>query len=188
MGGYGSGGWNATGRPTTADVLCLDVNRLNRAGAFRGYFSGTLNWSGSKIWAEIHFNRTSNFLTLRSSGQTESFKIEWEACQFGGKRPYFRCPCCHDRTLYLYFITRMRCRKCHNLSYPSQRERESDRAQRKANRIRTQMGGEPGWLNVPTRPKGMHQRTYWRLVDQIHRADLVTAEFAKRRFGLVIAE
>jgi len=44
MGGFGSGGWNRTGRLTTANLPSLDVNRLKKSGALQPGFSGFLNW------------------------------------------------------------------------------------------------------------------------------------------------
>ena len=77
-----------------------------------------------------------------------------------------------------------KCRTCHGLSYPSQRERDSDRAQRRANRIRVRLGGDPGWTNIPPRPKGMHWRTYERQIARIVEADAITDRYAAERFGL----
>ena len=44
MGGFGSGGWNATGRATTAEALRLDVNQVNRAGALKPGWRGGWQW------------------------------------------------------------------------------------------------------------------------------------------------
>jgi len=45
MGGYGSGGWNARGRGTTADTWRLDVNGLNKAGALVPGWYGGWQWT-----------------------------------------------------------------------------------------------------------------------------------------------
>lgn len=190
MGGLGSGGWNATGRPTTADFLCLDVNSLNRSGVLHAGRFGNCQWSqdGEKI-GEVGIGSSSNGINLTYNSRIgdgdwvhhqQSVAVLWEDCRFGGQRPYFQCPSCHRRVLKLYARGEFRCRQCHRVSYPSQRERESDRAQRRANQIRKRLGGEPGWHNVPARPKGMHRQTYLRLADEIKNLDAVTDDVAIR--------
>lgn len=190
MGGFGSGGWNRTGRLTTTDALCLDVNRLNRAGVLRPGASGTSSWTrGDEPIGNINITASENCVTLiyrsRVGGEdwtshNEHVHISWQPCRFGGQRPFFRCPGCSRRVLYLYGLRRYLCRHCHQLSYPSQRERDNDRAQRKANRIRERLGGEGGWQNIPPRPKGMHRRTYDRLIKEIRMADAITDDAAVR--------
>ncbi len=72
-----------------------------------------------------------------------------------------------------YFL----CRSCYGLSYGSQRERAMDRAVRKANKVRMRLGGEPGMADsFPDKPKGMHWRTYGRLVQEVADAEAVADE------------
>jgi hypothetical protein len=100
-------------------------------------------------------------------------------CHYGGKRPWFRCPAvrngrsCGRRVGKLslgqkYFV----CRHCLGLAYTSQSEEPMCRHNRRANKIRMALGGEPGTASLPPRkPKGMHWRTYWRKMDAIDAAD-----------------
>ena len=156
MGGYGSGGWNATGRLTTADVPYLSINILKKEGVLQEDFSGNLRWNANEhlIMANVSFCSNSNVLSIANSetGRTKEISVTWEICPFGGQRPFFCCPGCSQRVLKIFYVERFQCRRCHGLSYPSQREREgeSDRAQRRADKIRVRMDGEPGWLNMPT--------------------------------------
>ena len=63
---------------------------------------------------------------------------------------------------------RFKCRRCHNLVYPSERENWSDRMFRKAEKLWSRMGGRWG-----DKPKGMHWRTYNRLAEEArHHSDL----------------
>lgn len=188
MGGYGSGGWNASGRPTTEDLLRIDVNRWNRQGRLRDGAWWVLHWrqGGNEYLAEARCRR--DVIEIRQilpvSGQVDAMMVIWEACRFGGRRPFFICPGCGDHVLHLYRYGSFQCRKCHALTYASQRERESDRAQRRAGKIRRRLGGKAGWENFVPRPKGMHARTYERLTDRIGEADAITTEYARKRFGL----
>jgi hypothetical protein len=190
MGEFGSGGWNATGRPTTAECFWLNVNVLNRTGALTSGLSSTCQWSrDGENAGEVGIYAGPNNITLTYNSRVgggdwnshrQRIAISWEPCRLGGERPYFHCPSCGRRVLQLYVRGQFFCRHCHGLSYPSQRERESDRAQRKANHIRKRLGGEPGWQNIPARPKGMHKRTYERLRDEIITLDAVTDDVAIR--------
>jgi hypothetical protein len=109
----------------------------------------------------------------------EPICLDETACTYGGARPWFRCPgvrngkWCGRRVgkLYLgqrYFV----CRHCLRLAYSSQSEEPMNRHNRRANKIRMALGGEPGTASLPPRkPKGMHWRTYWRKMDAIDAAD-----------------
>jgi hypothetical protein len=72
-----------------------------------------------------------------------------------------------------YFL----CRHCYRLAYASQRENHFDRALRRANDIRMQLGGEPGMASLFRQPpKGMHRRTYERLQSKVWRAEMLAEE------------
>ena len=84
------------------------------------------------------------------------------------------------RKLYLhgqYF----RCRQCHKLAYASQSETAAARAGRRALRIRGDLGATGLKGSFPARPKGMWNRTYWRLfkegsaAEQMVMADLLAS-------------
>jgi hypothetical protein len=97
-------------------------------------------------------------------------RLTWTACNFGGRRPWFRCPKagCGRRVAILYMGGRVfACRHCYRLAYQSQRENQVDRAARRADRIRETLGWPPGVYNGKGRkPRGMHWRTYVRLTAQ----------------------
>lgn len=99
-------------------------------------------------------------------GFSQVLRVAYAPCNFGGQRPWFICPIpdCGSRAAILYFRNSFACRTCHRLVYESQRERETDRKIRKANKIRSKLG----WLQGPLmpegkRPKGMHGSTFLRL-------------------------
>ena len=71
-----------------------------------------------------------------------------------------------------YFL----CRHCYDLRYESQREDKKTRALRKAQKIRTRLGGSANMLEpFPEKPKGMHLDAYIRLWwkhNEAHREEL----------------
>ena len=79
------------------------------------------------------------------------------------------------------------CRPCHQLVYPSQRERAYDRAARKAERIRARLGWAPGFLNERgSKPKWMQRGTLWRLSAEHDALLKESLEGIATRFGLAI--
>ena len=86
--------------------------------------------------------------------------LEWTACHYGGKRPWFLCPCCGRRVAVLYGARIYACRHCHNLAYDSQRETKYGRLLNRAHTLRARLDGDNGW----SKPKGMHQKTFDRLL------------------------
>lgn len=202
MGGYGSGrpGW----RPKAEGFRNIDVNRLRKAGLLRAGYSGGWQWTvdGEKV-ASISMRAETARLVLiyriRPGGGEwedveEPIPLEETPCHYGGVRPWFRCPgvrngrWCGRRVgkLFLgqrYFV----CRHCLRLAYSSQSEEPMNRHNRRANKIRMALGGEPGTASLPPRkPKGMHWRTYWRKMDAIDAADaagdIAFARWVYRRF------
>lgn len=55
--------------------------------------------------------------------------FEWTDCNFGGQRPWFKCPMCRERCRFLYArggrYEGFACRICQNLSYISQQQGNS---------------------------------------------------------------
>jgi hypothetical protein len=202
MGGYGSGrpGW----RPKAEQFRSLDVNRLRKAGVLKSGYFGGWQWTvdGEKV-ASISMRAEAERLVLIYRIRPDS--EDWEDikepitltetdCAFGGARPWFLCPgvrngqWCGRRVGKLYIGRRyFVCRHCHRLAYSSQSEEPMDRHNRRANKIRMALGGEPGTASLPPRkPKGMHWRSYWQKMDAIDAADaageIAFAQWVYRRF------
>ena len=106
-------------------------------------------------------------------------------CHYGGERSFFLCPHCGSRRKYLYGAGKLfLCRACHDLTYASQRERAPDRAGRQARKIRRRLNvdlGLEGWIGP--KPKGMHQKTFDRLSNEIHEKEAVVVAHMMRLIG-----
>jgi hypothetical protein len=195
MGGFGSTRWSwVSTRDTVEGSRSLDVNQLNKAGCLRPDHWGGWQWTrdGERVaWIELRRNGDLLRLSYRfrqHGGDWQDVEqaagIIWTPCRLGGARPYFICPgvvngiACGRRVTKLYGAARyFLCRHCYRLAHASQREDRYDRALRRANNIRTRLGGEPGTASLfPQRPKGMHKRTYQRLQSKILDAEVLFEE------------
>jgi hypothetical protein len=103
-----------------------------------------------------------------SSPVRSAVRMTTDWCNFGGERFWFQCPTCNRRTGSIFIIgPPFQCRVCLRLTYRSQRERHGARVLRKADRLRDRLGGTGGAFTYGPKPKGMHGRTYRRLVDEL---------------------
>lgn len=173
MGGYNSGGWNYSGRPTTESTFSVSLKRLRpllllgrfaKATLRQGCYHGTIEVGtsdvrvtvrrgehGHSFWGDIGFQQ----VNCRSA--------------FGWRRSALVCPVCQRRCLTVYLYGgRFACRICHRLPYGSQRERRLDRLTRKVDRQQRRLGSletyKDSGSTPPVRPKGMHCSTYQRLL------------------------
>lgn len=197
MGGYGSG--RRTGRIKVESCRSLDVNRLHREGCLRAGWAGLMQWmrdgeqvAGIGLRAEhdcLNFSYRFRIYDGDWEDVAESVRIVRAPCRFGGTRPYFICPgvrngsVCGRRVEKLYRPGRyFLCRHCYRLAYASQSEDFGDRAQRRADKIRRRLGGEPGWDALfPQKPRGMWRRTYEQLQERAFNDEMIADQaFALR--------
>jgi hypothetical protein len=191
LGGLGSGNRHRFDKKTTTgECNSLDVRRLYRDGllkpgtCFRSSWSRFDRETGS-LHGFVYLDEIVLSYRHRSGlgGEWEDVKepvpLEWTSCNFGGERPWFLCPGagCDRRVAKLYGPGKyFLCRHCYDLRYESQREDKKDRALRRAQKIRTRLGGSANMMEpFPERPKGMHHDTYMRLWwehDEAHREEL----------------
>ena len=172
MGGMGSG--RRGGRNLTTDYRKLDVRRLHKAGVLRPGYVGSWNWyRDDMLRASILIETGTRDVTLRYTASNDGQRVNhdyavsltWTECNYGGERPWFLCPRCLRRVAILYGGPKFVCRHCRELAYPVQRETDNDRIIRRADAIRERLGWKPGILNGEgSRPKGMHWKTYERLL------------------------
>ncbi len=184
MGGAGSGSWYRFDKKIAVEQCrSLDVRRLYREGLLKPGHRFTSSWSragreiasiGGVVLGSSRPEQVVLLFRHRSGASAEwedvqeSVELEWTPCNFGGERPWFLCPSieCGRRVAVLhaagkYFL----CRHCYGLSYESQRGDKAHRALCRAQKIRERLGGSANMLEpFPKKPKGMHWRTYERLV------------------------
>ncbi len=198
MGGVGSGRSPGYARRAAAeDALPLDIRRLQRAGALEPGRGCTWQWtvnghSRSTVGVSAQVGSiTLNYRHAPHGRSAESISqhvsLETTACGLGGRRSWFLCPSCGNRIAMLYGAGRLfACRRCSGVVYASQAEAADDRAARRADRIRKRLGWPPGILNGPgVRPKGMHRKTYARLLEAHNEWVALALAGMARRLGLV---
>jgi hypothetical protein len=133
----------------------------------------TWSWNGEQT-AQIGYEATEAEVRLdyKADGEPKSYAVplEWTPCNYGGRRPWFRCPRCRRRAAVLFLVAGIfECRCCHGLAYPSQAEDRSGRLLLKRDKLRVRLGAEPGMgLEKPPR---MHWRTFERLANAADEAE-----------------
>jgi hypothetical protein len=174
MGGYGSGRRRHS-EPTTSDFLQLDIREWQRKGRLvAGHSFSLWGWGGvaaarAKVrietdYASLCYDR----YRFERGWLAEQFvvRLNWTPCNYGGARAWFLCPIrsCGRRVAILYAGATLACRRCHQLSYPSQQQSRMKRRLYRSQEIRMKLGGSPNiTLPFPEKPTGMHWRTYQRL-------------------------
>lgn len=174
MGSYGSGGRG--GKSTTNDMHVLDIRKIQRAGSLVLGRSFGWQWSrGGNRTASVSMR--ADFDSVNLSYRIRDFdgewrdleyqiRLAWTPCHYGGRRAWWLCPGagCGRRVATLFGGTMYACRNCQHLAYRSQREKNHDRARKRANAIRKRLGWVPGIVNSNgDKPKGMHWATFLRL-------------------------
>lgn len=185
MGGMGSGSWMRYGSKTTVDSQhALDIRYFKKQSLIWAGNTGTLTWScrGEKTGA-IVYQVKGNGIKLIYNSRTANTE-EWEAieqfvpfdhtpCHYGGKRTWLLCTECNRRVTCIYAAGKyFLCRHCYGLNHQSQHENYSDRQLSKAQSIRTKLGGSGSLASpFPSKPKGMHWKTYQKLHLQSMRSE-----------------
>ena len=165
MGGFGSGRrLGDKAKRTTGSFPSLDVRRLCRGRRLRPGLSFVYEWTryGQKA-AAVEIEAEPDQVTLlycyrRPTGEIQEMRcpvqLEWSACHYGGRRVWFRCPRegCGRRVAILYGEATFACRRCHRLTYRTQRASASSRSLGRAQAIRQRLGGTANMF-VPFPPK-----------------------------------
>lgn len=161
---------------STTNMHALDIRKLPRASLLKP--GGSFNWQWSRrgnVVASIGGtvdtinSVTLNYRTRPSGGEWQDKRyqviVDWTACNFGGSRPWWLCPCCGRRVAVLWGGSTYACRHCHKLAYQSTRNSSETQAFARADKMRERLGWCAGIAYPPGgKPKGMHQKTFERLL------------------------
>ncbi len=202
MGGYGSG--RQYGRPTADASRRIDLAWMMRKDMVRAgnETSGTIYWNsggnpaGSISYrADMRAPEYSNlFLTYtREEGHEQeevkqAVRLVYTEPNFGGKRWWMICPYNGSRIGKLYLPPqgdRFASRGAWKLGYHSQRIPRKDAIFERLFRLQKKLGCQQGWGNYPTRPKGMHKRTYDRLLHEFDYLDDLCSVEMMAAIGLI---
>jgi hypothetical protein len=202
MGGSGRDDYATT--PTVGASRTLDVNELTDAVEHPGA-EGTIRWGAeddprSRIGVALlpedgdadRATAVRLWYTVDPDGDDTdreyTVPLEYTECNFGGVRPWFRCPGavdgvkCGERVGKLHCPPRgpqlYLCRECHNLGYASSRASGNDMdtallrykrafAKADAEGRRPHPNNAP---HLPDRPKGMHHDTFADLLEEVQDA------------------
>jgi len=185
MGGYGSGRPSQHGK--TSQYRSLDVNLIAKAGLLRPGCSAGWHWTVDRekvanISTRAEAGRLILTYSFREDGGkwqpvAETVRLAQVPCAYGGSRTYFLCPGvvngrnCGRRVGKLCSARYFVCRHCLQLTCPVQCEEPHYRQLRRANKRRAALGGDPGTCSFFSKPKGMHWRTYNRIVAETGSAE-----------------
>jgi len=176
MGGIGSGSyyrWNSN-TTKTEEVHRVDIRFLKKQGYLSPGTHGSLSWNcDGEPTGDIRFETKHDAIHLiykhRRHGEdwqprNERIAFDRTPCNYGGDRQWLTCPHCARRVAIVYGLNSgFLCRHCYNLPYSSQSEGHLDRMMRKARKISKRIENKDGYFE---KPKGMHWKTYNRLVDR----------------------
>lgn len=147
---------------------CISGSLVFRAGSrlFSVYVTVTWPLDGLPHLTLCHSTRTADQRAIR-------YRIELERtpCRFGGGRWWFRCPST-GRLAHKLFLPRggesFLSRPAYRLAYASQRLDDLGKLQQRKWLLIRRLGGD--W-EAPLRPKGMHDRTYARLLTRLEEVE-----------------
>ena len=161
------------------------VRTLRECGRFipGGYTRGQITWRSTrtkKQTGSVAFSADENGITLQYTwtpygGESQQMqeRIEWDWLQVGfGRRPYFECPVCGKRCARIAFRGgRWGCKQCAGACSDTENDRPYYRLMARCQKIREErLKWKPG-ESWGERPKGMHKRTFFRLVEQAEELD-----------------
>jgi hypothetical protein len=181
------------------EVRYVDINRWNRDRLL--WTGNIINWcwyrngekvAGISVWVEKENSLRFQYKSRVNRGEWEDIDyivlITRTRCNYGGSRPWFECPQCKRRVAKLYsgghyFL----CRHCHNITYKSRSQQKWDRIMDEQYRIRERLGDDNSLCDpLPNRPKGMHRRTYYKLLIRYDSMEQMKWLDVKARFDISV--
>ena len=95
---------------------------------------------------------------LRAKDRHEVIPLIWRDMHFGGKRVYFRCPCCFRGAEVLYAAPFFACRRCHRLAYRAENLTLLWRKNERLLKLQLRAGIDVSRYPRPLPPKAKWQR------------------------------
>jgi hypothetical protein len=173
---------------TVDGVRDLDVRVVHRSGGLVPGARYQVTWIGGWGGSPIALHTVSRDLAVLAYGDGddpifEDVPLDWTSCHFGGERPWWHCPSCGRRCAILYLIGSdpFRCRICASLTYTTSQRGDFIRTMRKSVKARKRLGWEIG-EPFPMKPRGMHLRTWKRLVAEYVRSSQPASKSLKDWF------
>ena len=125
----------------------------------------------SRYRDQLRQSRTASSIDVnysyRGKAHSYSIRLDKTPCNYGGYRYWFRCPSCSNRVSVLYCAGTYVCRHCIGANYHSQLQQPIDRLFSRADAIRQRLGWQSGIAyGNGSKPKGMHSKTFDRLVNE----------------------
>lgn len=169
----------ASTKRSTDNMHRLDIRRIARDGLLTPGKSFNWQWTRSgAVVASIGVTvDTANSVTLdyrsKQGGDWQDKRyqvtVSWTACNYGGNRPWWHCPCCGRRVAVLWGGSVYACRHCQQINYESTRTTESSKPFERADKLRKRLGWPAGIAYGPgIKPKGMHWTTFERQLDKLN--------------------
>ncbi len=186
MGGFGSGQWQQ-GKPLTSERMALDIRVMQRPS--KGCGTDYVQWQGGgSVYVKFQdYVATVEVRFPSQASQRRVIELERTEPHFGGYRNWWKCPGCRARVGMLYWNDwRWQCRKCAGLVHESTRQTEDTLAYARVDRIREKLGWGGGMLSpMGGRPKGMHMRTFARLMRELTEASIHAAGAGADRIDML---
>jgi hypothetical protein len=171
----------------TNNARCLDINRMVKEKTISPsiWCSGLWVWTDKSTGEQVAsvsyesdtHNKQDSFLRIHYTLTKEQKKIDYKIqlsrtqANYGGERFWFICPVTGRRVSKLYLPSGgdiFASRHAYKLLYACQNEGYKDRMLRKKWKLLGKLDPD---LNYPYRPKGMHQKTYERLLEKYNQQE-----------------
>jgi len=180
MGGLMSSRWRTARTKTRTDkTLVLDIRQLAREKLFDKKISCIWTWNKQTGECSISIFTFEDHMVLdyKVSGEPvkQTIQLDTTLCHYGGIRYWGICPKCNKRVAKLYLKSNaFLCRRCNDLTYytcniSGNELYEIDNKIEKVLRKLNVTESEYYHLTeiTPDKPKGMHNKTYLNLLDQL---------------------
>jgi hypothetical protein len=181
LGGTGSGRESIGVRPLVDDMPSILVGDLYAKG--RAILSGAVERSWRRPTGEVQMVTMLAFgdrvecvvtrlLPGHGRGPESKFvvRVSWTPCNYGGRRAWLHCAGegCSRRSSRLYVAGRsLLCRLCVSGRYRSQVLEPFARRRARFKAIQARLAPPPSGRLLPAKRKGMHWKTYERLLDEL---------------------